>query len=45
MTGLVAFGVGIAVGYLLSVVVAAILTARGVYPHDERYDDEAGERS
>lgn len=39
MTGLTAFGVGIAVGYLLSVLVAVILDARGVYPHDPRYDE------
>ncbi|HEU4543312.1 MAG TPA: hypothetical protein VFR23_19435 [Jiangellaceae bacterium] len=40
MTGLTAFGVGIAVGYLLSVFVAVLLMGRGEFPYDERYDDE-----
>lgn len=39
MSGLTAFGVGIAVGYLLSVLVAVLLTGRGEFPHDPCYDE------
>lgn len=40
VTGLTAFGVGVAVGYLLSIVVAVLLTGRGEFPHDTYYDDD-----